>query len=902
MVGWVYQPPIFLQIVSILGQTKPNTALGLFLLATALLLTDSLQPLWRIVSRVCALGAVLIGALTSLEHLAAWDLGIDRFMSIGWFPLQSDRMSPVSALSLMLLGVSILFLGAHVRRISLSVLLAWLTACLSFASFTWYVYDPESLHQLRMFSHISLLSSFNFLLLCTAIMFSRADCGVAAVVLSPALGGRAARRLLPAAILIPFTVCLAILKMNQTGDSGVAVMALLFVLTPVLIFVPLIIVSASLLNRMESERQQSENELRISTQRFSGMVASAMDAIITLDESLQVIVFNEAAEKMFGCPAGEVLGTTLERFLPEQHRHAHGNQIRAFGNSGSTKRSMLSPGILTARKASGEEFPIEATISHVQVAGQKLFTAIIRDVTERKRAEEKLLQSEAQFRSIYEQAAVGIEQVSCDGHLLRVNAALCRMLGYEQSELLGRRTEEITHIDDHQREIELFNAMLRKQERSYEIEKRYFHRDGSIVWVNVTSSLVNDSAGSALCRISVIQNVTERKRAEEQLKQAQKMEAIGRLAGGMAHDFNTLLNVILGYSEILLAELPPGDIRRERVIQIKNSGTTGAMLTKQLLAFSRKQAIAPEVMDLRDVASKLTPILGRLLRDDIELTVNCSEEPCTVKVDPGQMQQLVLNLVANAGDAMPSGGQLSIEVRAVELGENYVQHHPMLSAGRYALLAISDSGVGMDTETAAHIFEPFFTTKESGKGTGLGLATVYGIVKRNGGDIWVYSEPGVGTIFKIYLPITSEPVQKAEAAPVRSNPIVGGETILLVEDSAALRELTKVILLREGYNVLEAEDGVAALELAREFSGVIHLLLTDVVMPRMRGPYLAREIAAQRPGIAIVFLSGYTEEVISQTDGITGFMLVEKPYTADALLRSIRRMLDDSSSRSAASV
>ncbi len=266
----------------------------------------------------------------------------------------------------------------------------------------------------------------------------------------------------------------------------------------------------------------------------------------------------------------------------------------------------------------------------------------------------------------------------------------------------------------------------------------------------------------------MIQNLTERKRAEEQLKQAQRMEAIGRLAGGVAHDFNTLLNVMLGYSELLLTELPEGDERRERVLQIKNSGEAGAMLTKQLLAFSRKQAVAQEVLDLREVASKMTPILGRLLRDDIELTVKCCDEPCPVKVDPGQIQQLVLNLAANAGDAMPDGGHLDIEVRAVELDETYVQQHPTLNVGSYAMLAISDSGTGMDAETVAHIFEPFFTTKESGKGTGLGLATVYGIAKRNGGDIWVYSEPGVGTIFKVFLPLSAEPVQKAEPVVVKA--------------------------------------------------------------------------------------------------------------------------------------
>jgi CheY-like chemotaxis protein len=376
------------------------------------------------------------------------------------------------------------------------------------------------------------------------------------------------------------------------------------------------------------------------------------------------------------------------------------------------------------------------------------------------------------------------------------------------------------------------------------------------------------------------------------------MEAIGRLAGGVAHDFNTLLNVMLGYSELLLAELPPGDRHRERVLQIKNSADAGALLTKQLLAFSRKQAVAQEIADLREVASQMTPILGRLLREDIQLTVKCAGQPCPVKVDPGQIQQLVLNLAANAGDAMPDGGRLDIEVTAVELDEAYVQQHPTLSVGSYAMLAISDSGMGMDAETLTHIFEPFFTTKDLGKGTGLGLATVYGIAKSNGGDIWVYSELGMGTTFKVYLPLSAELPHKAELAVVKAPAQHGsGETILLVEDSAALRELTKVILTSAGYHILEAEDGVAALELSKSYQGVIHLVLSDVVMPRMRGPEMVERMLEERPGVAVVFLSGYTEEVISPSDGLTGFMLVEKPYSADALLHSIRSMLDDSSSR-----
>jgi PAS domain S-box-containing protein len=683
------------------------------------------------------------------------------------------------------------------------------------------------------------------------------------------------------------------LGLMHSNSSNSTLLVFLVALAPVLAFVPLILVGAVLIRRMENERVQSEQELRITTQRFSSVVASAMDAIITLDESQRIIVFNSAAEKMFGAPAWEVLGKPLDRFIPTPIRQHHREHVRNFGAVGVTTRSMESPGVLTALRANGEQFPIEATISHVQVAGQKLYTVIMRDITERKLAEETLLQSEARFRSIYEHAAVGIEQVAPDGKLLMANAALCQMLGYDENELLGRNVSEVTNPGDHEREMALLNAMQRDQRSDYEIEKRYRHRNGSLVWVHVTSSLVSGPAGEPLYRISVIQDVTARKHAEEQLKQFQKMEAVGRLAGGVAHDFNTLLNVMLGYSELLLLELPVGDPRRERVLQIKNSGEAGAMLTRQLLAFSRKQASAEVVLDLRDVTSKMVPILGRLLRDDVVLSVSCSDKACLVKVDPGQIQQLVLNLVSNAADAMPDGGQLDISVSLLDVDESYVIEHPGLTAKPYAMLKVADTGTGMDAETKTHIFEPFFTTKEAGKGTGLGLSTVYGIVKRNRGDVWVYSEPGEGTVFKVLLPLTAEKLQSSAPelpdSEVRGN---SSETILLVEDSAALRELTKVILLRAGYNVLEAEDGVAALELSASFVGTIHLVLTDVVMPRLRGPAMAKQIVQQRPGIAVVFLSGYTEEVITQSDGITGFTLVEKPYTAGVLLQSLRRSLD----------
>ena len=622
--------------------------------------------------------------------------------------------------------------------------------------------------------------------------------------------------LLATVVFFPCAISLIVFRMLHSGASGSTLILFLVALASILTFVPLVLYGAILISRMERERLQSEQELRISTQRYSSVVDSAMDAIITLDENQRIILFNKSAEKMFGAPAWDVLGKPLDRFLPVPFRRAHQEQVRNFGESGVTSRSMYAPAILSALRANGEEFPIEATISHVQVAGQRLYTVILRDVTERKRSQEKLLQSEARFRSIYEQAAVGIEQISFDNRLLMVNAALCKMLGYEENELIGKTIDEITDPSDHASELELFRTQI-EQHQPFEVEKRYRHRDGSLVWVHSLRPLCAILSGEPQCRISVVQNLTERKRTEEQLKQSLKMEVIGRLAGGVAHDFNTLLNVILGYSELLLSELPDGDARRDRVVQIKNSCDAGAMLTRQLLAFSRKQAIAEEVLDLREITSKMTPILGRLLRGDIVLTVSCCTEPCPVKVDLGQIQQLVMNLISNAADAMPDGGRLDIDVSEFEADEFCVQRHPGLDPGTYAMMTISDTGVGMSAETTARIFEPFFTTKEVGKGTGLGLSTVYGIVKRNGGDIWVYSEPGAGTVFKVLLPLSTERLRQPSAPEISHPQSQGGagQTILLVEDSDALREMTRVILTRNGYNVLQAEDGIAALELSR---------------------------------------------------------------------------------------
>jgi len=392
----------------------------------------------------------------------------------------------------------------------------------------------------------------------------------------------------------------------------------------------------------------------------------------------------------------------------------------------------------------------------------------------------------------------------------------------------------------------------------------------------------------------------ERKRAEEalrsseeRLRQAQKMEAVGRLAGGVAHDFNNLLTVITSYSALLLEDLGSDDPKRDDVDQIRKAAEGAAALTRQLLAFSRQQVLQPKALDLKATVAGTEKLLRRLIGEDIQLATVLARDLGVVKADPGQIEQIIINLAVNARDAMPTGGRLTIEAANVDMDEAYVRGHAPASPGGYVMLALSDTGIGMDEQTKARIFEPFFTTKEPGKGTGLGLATVYGIVKQSGGFIWVYSEPGHGTSFKFYLPRVDEPAEAAAAATATAEPRGGTETVLVVEDAASVRMVTRQVLERFGYTVLEAPNGETALRLAAKHHGPIHLLLTDVVMPGLSGRQLAGQLAELRPDMKVLYASGYADHAIVH-HGIleSGIAYLQKPFTPETLGRRVRQVLD----------
>jgi two-component system cell cycle sensor histidine kinase/response regulator CckA len=547
------------------------------------------------------------------------------------------------------------------------------------------------------------------------------------------------------------------------------------------------------------------------------------------------------------------------------------------------------------RHKNGTWLVLESTSSVIRnTKGEPEKLVIVnRDVTERKRAEEALRRSEAGFRSVVEDAPYGIYRASTTGKFLQVNPALRKMLGYEAAEdLLGRAlaSEIFRHTGDYQRLIEF----LTRTDEIKDVEVDWKRQDGTPITVRCSGRRVNDENGAPAYLEVFAEDVTEKRVLERQLRMAQKMEAIGRLSGGIAHDFNNLLGVIIGYSRVLRKALANNAALCEHAVEIEKAGQRAASLTKQLLAFSRQQVLTPAVLNLNTLASDMEKMLPRLLGEDVEVSLTLDPDLGNVKADQSQIEQVIMNLAVNARDAMPMGGKLKIQTANMELDQAYTWNHPGSKVGSYVMLAVTDTGTGMDAATLTHIFEPFFTTKERGKGTGLGLATVYGVVKQSNGYIWVDSAPGNGASFQIYLPRhVGEPAVDEQKVDLGEK-LGGSESILLVEDAEPLRKLAQTFLAAAGFRVLSAASGEDALEVAARHGGTFDLLLTDVVMPGMNGRVLAEQLLPRQPGMKVLYMSGYTDSFIAGHGVLDpgGAQLLHKPFTEEVLIRKVREVLD----------
>jgi two-component system cell cycle sensor histidine kinase/response regulator CckA len=517
---------------------------------------------------------------------------------------------------------------------------------------------------------------------------------------------------------------------------------------------------------------------------------------------------------------------------------------------------------------------------------------LIIDMSERRRAE----QASKLLATAVEQGAEAIIITDLDGTIQYVNPSFERVTGYSREDAVGK-TPAILKSGKHDDEFyrEMWETLVRGEVWSGHLINR--RKDGTLYRQNATISPVRDAAGAIVSYVSAARDVSREKELEEQLQQSQKMEAIGQLAGGIAHDFNNLLTAILGNSELLLNRVAPDDPRRLDLEEIRQAGMRAAGLTRQLLAFSRRQVLEPVVLDLNEVVASVSTMIVRLIGEHVELATKLSPTLGLVNADPGQIEQVIMNLAVNARDAMPEGGRMLIETANADLDEAYVSSHAPVEAGSYVMLAVSDTGAGMDEATTSRIFEPFFTTKEAGKGTGLGLSTVYGIVKQSNGYIWVYSEPGHGTTFKVYLPrvpVREDRRSEADAASGDGRSSVRGwhETALLVEDDSSVRAVVRRTLQSNGYNVVEAGNAGDAVRLAEEYRGTIDFMITDLIMPETSGRDLAQTISALRPGIKVLYMSGYSDNTVLQRGMVSSDMeFIAKPFTQDRLLEKIRQVL-----------
>jgi PAS domain S-box-containing protein len=636
-----------------------------------------------------------------------------------------------------------------------------------------------------------------------------------------------------------------------------------------------------------------ENAHCDSETKFRDLVENTGDIIWEMDGHFIYTYCSPNIVSILGYAPEELLGKTLFDFMPSGEAKRVGD---LFGRIAAEQR----PFALLTHKAchkNGGTRVLESSGKPVfDEAGRfRGFRGVDRDITRRERAEEALEQfNELILNSVGE----GIYGLDLQGRPTFVNPAVSRMTGWRTEDLLGRPLHEILHHSrpdrtPYPKELCRICAVFQEGALSRADNEVFWRKDGTSFPVEYLTTPIRGERGEAMGVVVTFQDITDRKKLEEQLRQSQKMEAVGRLAGGIAHDFNNMLTVITGYSELLLQSLAPGSPLRNTVEQIKQAGERAAGLTGQLLAFSRKQVLQTKVLDLNAVVADMDKMLRRVIGEDIDLLTVLKPGLGRVKADPGQLEQVMLNLAVNARDAMPQGGKLTIETADVELDAAYARRHVTVKPGPYVMLAVSDTGCGMDAETQARVFEPFFTTKEQGKGTGLGLSTVYGIVQQSGGNIWIYSEPGRGTTFKIYLPKVEEAADMGDPVVAHMQQPRGTETILLVEDNPNVLGLARTVLQGQGYSVLEAPKGERALEIREQHNGAIHLLVTDVVMPGMSGRELAERLATSYPEMKVLYLSGYTDESIVHHGVLDhGMAFLQKPFTPDALARKVREVLD----------
>jgi PAS domain S-box-containing protein len=708
---------------------------------------------------------------------------------------------------------------------------------------------------------------------------------VLVVMLSLGLG-RAAHTWVAAAATSLLTVAGAVLSHPQAADSAV------FLANRALGLGAIWAVAALGLALTGERRRRglAEGSFEEVEARKQAILEGSVDGVITIDQHGTVEAINAAAEEMFGWPAAEVIGGNVRMLMPQPYRGEHDGYLDRYRDTGERRIIGIGREVVGLRR-DGSTFPLELAVVETEVRGRRTFTGTLRDITERKVAEEALRRERDFAESLVETAPAIVLVLDADGRIVRVNRHLRRLSGWTAAEVAGRDWFEVFVPERHRARMRRMLARALAGDSPGGVVGPVRTRAGGDRDIEWHAAPLRSAGTEATGVLAVGLDITDRRRLEEEFRQAQKMEAIGQLAGGVAHDFNTVLASILGYSEVLIDASPPDDPRRRPAEQIRRSAERGAALTRKLLALTRRPVLHGEVVDLNPVLEAMSEMLARLIGEDIELLHRLDPALWPVEIDTAQIERVVLNLVVNAADAMPQGGRIVVATANLApedpagsaadtgagAGADTAPGDDRAPAG-FVSLTVSDTGCGMDEETRRHAFDPFFTTKAPGKGTGLGLSTVYGIVQQSGGRITVASRPGGGSVFRVLLPraarpavaaVAAEPTRPSEPAvqPERPAPAADGATALLVEDDDLLRELLDEVLRRAGYTVLAAADPAAAEELCDRHPGGVDLLVSDMVMPGISGAELARRITDRYPGVRVCLMSGYSREALPERAG-----------------------------------
>jgi PAS domain S-box-containing protein len=638
-------------------------------------------------------------------------------------------------------------------------------------------------------------------------------------------------------------------------------------------------------------QRRAEMEVRQGKEQLQLLLDSTAEAIYAIDVNGACTLCNAACLRLLGYSRdSELLAKNMHALM--HHTRPDGRaypveECRILQAFRQRKGTHVTDEVLW--RADGTSFPAEYWSYPVHNNGRVLGSVVtFFDITQRKKSEEALRRSESRYRSIIERAPYGVFRVDQSGRIAMANSAFAAMLGYQApDEVLGLNTGTDIYLNSTEQQRARDYA---SEDPAVGYETKWQRKDGKTITVRLGGRRLPDDDELPGGFDVFVEDITEHRSLQKQFEHAQKMEAVGRLAGGVAHDFNNLLMIISGYAQLLDESSADPKKVVEYATRIQDASSKAATVTRQLLAYSRKQVLEPTVLDLSYVVKDLAKMLPRLLGDDVETVMDLDPQVGTVRADRGQIEQVIMNLAVNARDAMPQGGRLTIATSNVALDASYYQGVEV-PPGQYVLLAVSDTGIGMNAETQVHIFEPFYTTKEAGKGTGLGLATVYGIVKQSNGFIWVYSEPDKGSIFKIYLPRIDAAADSDESLQLIQVPSAGTETLLLVEDEAALRNVCRVYLESKGYTVLEAGNAKEAMKICQSYDRPIHVLITDIVMPGLGGLELAKSALELRPALSVVLVSGYTDRPLDR-EAIGFGKFLQKPFSFDALARTVRSLLD----------